>query len=126
MPKDELDPDDPLELRGVGLLTGEDTSETMTECFIEEFLRLGFDAGQILSLFRNPHYTGTHMVLRSRGETFVKDKIAEVFGWWGRPVHGHRLSGSGRRLEADASSPGPGDTAEPSTDSPQGSNASSS
>ncbi len=86
MPKHETDPEDPMELCGVGLLTAEDTSETMTECFIEEFLRLGYDAERLLALFRNPFYTGVNMVLQNRGEEFVRRKIAEVFGWWGRPV----------------------------------------
>jgi hypothetical protein len=86
MPKHETDPDDPMELCGVGLLTAEDTSEAMTECFIEEFLRLGYDAPRLLALFRNPFYTGVNMVLQNRGEAFVRRKIAEVFGWWGRPV----------------------------------------
>lgn len=86
MPKHETDPEDPMELCGVGLLTAEDTSEAMTECFIEEFLRLGYDAERLLALFRNPFYTGVNMVLQNRGEAFVRRKIAEVFGWWGRPV----------------------------------------
>lgn len=86
MPKDEFDPEDPMELRGVGLLTAEDTSEAMAECFIEEFMRLAYEPAQILALFQNPHYTGMHMVLENRGETFVRAKIAEVFGWWGHPV----------------------------------------
>jgi len=86
MPKDEIDPEDPMELCGVGFATREDTSELMTECFVEEFLRLGHQAGQILDLFRNPHYTGMNMVLQNRGEAFVKAKIVEVFGWWRREV----------------------------------------
>lgn len=86
MPKDEIDPEDPLELCGVALLTEEDTSDAMSECFIEEFLRLGYDPTQVLALFRNPHYTGPNMVLGNRGERWVRGKIAEVFGWWGRPV----------------------------------------
>jgi hypothetical protein len=86
MPKDESDPEDPLELCGVGLLTEEDTSEPMTECFVEEFMRLGHTPAGILALFRNPHYTGMNMVFQSRGEAFVKDKITEVFGWWKPPV----------------------------------------
>jgi hypothetical protein len=86
MPKDEMDPEDPMELCGVGFATREDTSELMTECFIEEFLRLGYQAGQILALFRNSHYTGMNMVLQNRGEDFVKAKITEVFGWWQREV----------------------------------------
>jgi len=86
MPKDEIDPADPLELCGVGLATAEDTSEAMTECFIEEFLRLGHGAKEILALFRNPHYTGVNMVHQNRGEAFVRAKIAEVFGGWRREV----------------------------------------
>lgn len=86
MPKDELDPEDPLELCGVALLTEEDTSDAMTECFVEEFLRLGYSPAQVLALFRNPHYTGPNMVFANRGEPWVRTKIAEVFGWWGRPA----------------------------------------
>ena len=86
MPKDEIDPEDPLELRGVGLVTTADTTEPMTECFIEEFLRLGYGAASILALFRNPHYLGVHRVWQERGEAFVQQKIGEVFGWWQRPV----------------------------------------
>ena len=86
MPKDEIDPEDPMELCGVGFATREDTSELMTECFVEEFMRLGHSAGQILALFRNSHYTGMNMVLQNRGEAFVKAKILEVFGWWQREV----------------------------------------
>jgi hypothetical protein len=86
MPKHETDPDDPLELCGVGLLTHEDTTEAMTECFIEEFLRLGYDAERLLALFRNPFYTGVNMVFQNRGEAFVRHKIAEVFSRWHRPV----------------------------------------
>jgi hypothetical protein len=86
MPKDEFDPEDPMELRGIGLLTREDTSTTMAECFIEEFMRLGYNATEILGLFRNPRYTGMNMVLHNRGEVFVANKITEVFGWWQRDV----------------------------------------
>lgn len=86
MPKAEFDPEDPMELCGVGLLTPEDTTEAMAECFIEEFMRLDYDPAQILALFRNPHYTGVHLALENRGEDFVKAKITEVFGWWQRVV----------------------------------------
>jgi len=95
MPKDEIDPEDPMELCGVGLLTEEDTSEPMTECFIEEFLRMGYNAKQVLALFCNPHYTGMNMVIQTRGEPFVKDKIVEVFGWWKRPVNWAGQSSAG-------------------------------
>ena len=86
MPKDELDFDDPMELNGVGIASEEDTTEAMTECFIEEFMRLGYNAKQILALFRNPHYIGMNMVVQNRGEQFVRDRIAETFARWGKPV----------------------------------------
>ena len=86
MPKDEFDFDDPMELNGVGLIGKEDTTEAMTECFIEEFMRLGYNHKQLLALFRNPHYIGMHLALQNRGEPFVREKITEVFARWGRPV----------------------------------------
>ena len=86
MPKDEFDFDDPMELNGVGVASEEDTTEAMTECFIEEFMRLGYKAKQILAMFRNPHYIGMNMVVQNRGEQFVRDRIGEIFLRWGKPV----------------------------------------
>lgn len=96
MPKDEFDFDDPMELSGVALLTEEDTTGAMCECFIEEFLRLGYNSKQVLALFRNPEYLGMHMVLQNRGEPFVLQQIGEVFARWGRPVNWPE-SASGQR-----------------------------
>ncbi len=89
MPKDEFDPDDPIELCGMALFTEEDTSEAMTECFIEEFMRLGYNHKQLLALFRNPHYTGMNMVLQNKGEQFIRDRIEELFARWGRKITWH-------------------------------------
>ena len=86
MPKDELDPEDPLELFGVALATSEETTDAMTECFVEEFLRMGYSASQLLQLFRNPFYTGVNMVLQNKGEAYVRQQIADVLARWGRPV----------------------------------------
>ena len=103
MPKDEIDLEDPLELNGVAMLTGEDTTGAMCECFVEEFMRMGHNPQQILALFRNPHYLGLHLVLQKRGEPFVRDQIAEIFARWGRPVTWPEAGGS-RREEAQCSS----------------------
>jgi hypothetical protein len=83
MPKDEFDFEDPLELNGVALVTAEDTTDAMCECFIEEFMRMGYGTSQVLALFRNPHYIGVNMVMEKRGEQFVRERIAEVFARWG-------------------------------------------
>lgn len=96
MPKDEFDLEDPLELKGVAFLTDEDTSAEMTECFAEEFMRMGYNPRQVLALFRNPHYTGPNMVFTNKGEAFVRDIIAATFLRWGRPD-------SSRREEAETS-----------------------
>jgi hypothetical protein len=85
MPKHEFDPEDPMELTGVGLMTDEDTMDEMTECFIEEFMRLGHNHKHLLALFRNPHYIGMNMVLQNKGEAYVRERISEVFAKWGRP-----------------------------------------
>ena len=84
MPKDEFDFEDPLELKGVSFCTQEDTTEAMCECFVEEFLRLGYNQEQLLALFRNPHYLGMRMILEKRGEPFVRATVAQVFARWGR------------------------------------------
>jgi hypothetical protein len=84
MPKDEFDFEDPLELNGVAFLTEEDTTDDMCECFIEEFMRMGYNAKQVLGLFRNPHYLGMNLVLEKRGEQFVRDSITDIFARWGR------------------------------------------
>lgn len=86
MPKDEVDPEDPLELSGMALLTDEDTSEDMTECFIEEFMRMGHSPAQVFGYFRNPFYLAMNMVMEKRGEAWVRARVIEIFGRWGRPV----------------------------------------
>jgi hypothetical protein len=88
MPKDEADPDDPMELKGMAFLTEEDTSEAMAECFVEEFMRMGYDGPRILALFHNPFYIGVNMVLQNRGEEYVRSLIERTFVQWGRPFQG--------------------------------------
>jgi len=87
MPKDEFDFEDPLELNGVAFLTQEDTTDAMCECFIEEFMRMGYNPKQILALFRNSHYIGMNMVLEKRGEAFIRDNISKVFARWGKGAY---------------------------------------
>jgi hypothetical protein len=85
MPKDEFDFDDPMELNGMAFATDEDTTSAMCECFIEEFMRMGYTPPRLLALFRNPHYIGMNMVLEKRGEAFVRQAVEETFARWGRP-----------------------------------------
>jgi hypothetical protein len=84
MPKDEYDPEDPLEAIAVELPSNEDTLVPMAECFIEEFMMSGYSQEQVLGLFQNPRYAGPLMVTRARGTAFVKELIAETFTKWGK------------------------------------------
>lgn len=99
MPKDEFDFDDPLELNGVAICTDKDTQRDMAECFVEEFLMLGYNHKQLLALFRNPQYIGMNMVLQNKGEAFVKEVIADVCARWGKKIDWLSASSS-RREEA--------------------------
>ena len=73
-------PDDPFEMVAVTVSTAEDTTEEMARTFVEEFALMGFTAGRVMRLFKNPYYAGAHMVYQSRGEEFVRGLIDEVFG----------------------------------------------
>jgi len=84
MPKDEFDFEDPFELNGMAFLTHEDTTDSMAECFIEEFTRMGYGHKQILALFKDPHYLGPNMALEKRGEPFIRELITEILARWGR------------------------------------------
>jgi hypothetical protein len=107
MPKDEFDFDDPMELNGVALFTDEDTMDAMCECFIEEFMRMGFDHARIFALFRHPHYVGMNMVLQDRGEQFVRDRIAQIFAQWGRSIEWAPTAPPAANAPAPAPSPSP-------------------
>ena len=86
MPKDEFDFEDPLELNGMAILSSEDTTNDMAECFTEEFMRLGYDHRRIFALFANPHYLGPNLAFQQRGELFIRNLIADVFARWGKAV----------------------------------------
>lgn len=84
MPKDEFDQEDPFALVGM-VLAGEQDAESfalMGRCFIEEFVRMGWDDTQILLLFQDPFYRGPHTVFQAKGAAFVHQLIAQVQREW--------------------------------------------
>jgi len=75
MPYDDPDPTDPMTLHGVGVETDDENATVdMAECFIEEFVRMGFSQERLLRLFENPGYAGPHRAYRILGE----DRIAAL------------------------------------------------
>ena len=84
VPYDDPDPKDPMLLVGVEMPAGAETQREMVYAFAEEFARLGYDAAQILALFRKPFYAGAHGAYVNLGEDDVKAIIAETVAVWGR------------------------------------------
>ena len=79
-PKDEFEPDDPMELVGVGLPVGGERE--MVLAVIDEYVRLGFSGEEIVSLFRDPCYTMTNRIFRELGEAYVRECVDLVMTRW--------------------------------------------
>ena len=78
MPIREPDAADPMELVGVGLPVPDDQAmRDMAECFVEEFVRLGHTADELMSMFRNPFYRGVHRAYQALGEAHVGELITK-------------------------------------------------
>jgi hypothetical protein len=80
MPKDEFDPEDPLELVSVEV-PGTDTDQAL-EDIVQEYLMMGFKPAQILFLFRSPHYGATHQIYRAKGHDYVKQRVHALAAQW--------------------------------------------
>jgi len=76
----EFEQEDPFELVQMYLDVPADDPfyDQMARTFIEEYMKMGWADDEILALFHEPFYRGTHDVLQKKGEDFVKDLIREV------------------------------------------------
>ncbi len=78
MPMREPDADDPMELVGVRLPVLDDQAmKDMAECFVEEFVRLGHTADDLMSMFRDPFYGGVHQAYQALGEAHIGELITK-------------------------------------------------
>ncbi len=84
-PVKEAEPDDPMALVGVPVRVDEATFDEMARCFVEEFVRDGWSDSRLMTMFRSPHYAGLHVIWRRRGESWVRDLVAETRVRWRRP-----------------------------------------
>jgi len=73
MARKPFEDDDPMDLIRVSVPEGD--AEVMAECFVEEFIWLGYDRERLLGLFRDPFYAGAHGIYRARGEAYVQSLI---------------------------------------------------
>jgi hypothetical protein len=99
-----FEPDDAFEFTGVGIPTSREEAQRaqqeMAQCFIEEYVRMGYSGEFIMRLCRNPFYRGLHSILLSRGEAYVQGLIDDTLRQW-RP-HAQR-QGQAPRAEQGGS-----------------------
>lgn len=77
----EFEPEDPMELVGVELQG--DTSDAL-DTFVQEYLLMGWDATQIMFLFRSSYYAATHQIYKTLGEVIVKERVQQLADQWRR------------------------------------------
>ena len=82
MPKNEFDPEDPMEFMALSLPG--DTTNAMAECFVEEYALMGYHQDIVFKLFTNPFYVALHNVYKEKGEEYVRKLISDVYGKLGK------------------------------------------
>ncbi len=83
MPYYEPESDDPMELVGMVMPGEPGQLEAMAECLVEEYVRLGWDARRLMTLFVNPLFMATHRIYRQKGEAYVHELIDRMCAKWG-------------------------------------------
>ena len=78
MPYEEFDVEDPMDLVGMVLPGEPGQLEAMAECFVEEYVRMGWDEPRLMTLFVNPMFMATHRIYRQKGEVYVRELIHRV------------------------------------------------
>lgn len=77
-----LHEEDPYELVGMVLPGAEGQTEAMAAALVEEFILLGWNEKQLMTLFTSPLYLGTHRIYREKGEAWVQALIADIYAQW--------------------------------------------
>ncbi len=77
-----LESSDPFELVGVphGGQVDIETDRATARCLVEDYALTGFSGREILRLFASPDFGLPNAILLRRGQQFVHDLVAEVFG----------------------------------------------
>ncbi len=84
MPYDDPDATDPMALHGVVVETDSTAAMLdMAECFVEEYIRGGFDTDRILKMFQTQGYAGPFLAYQTLGEDAIRRIIDELMPLWG-------------------------------------------
>lgn len=79
-----VDPGDPMELVGVALPQADADYDYMAQCLVEEYVMLGWNDAQLMSVFTQPNFQATHRIYRDKGEQYVRSLIQRVREKWSR------------------------------------------
>jgi len=79
----EFEDEDPMDLVGMVLPGQPGQLEAMAECFVEEYVRLGWDEARLMTLFIHPMFMATHRIYRQKGEGYVRELIRRTQAKWG-------------------------------------------
>lgn len=88
MPHDEFVDEDPMEMIAAVVPGEAGQLEAMAECFVEEYVRLGWDEPRLMTLFVNPLFLATHRVYRLKGDAYVRELIHATCAKWKGIAHG--------------------------------------
>jgi hypothetical protein len=80
----KVESDDPMELVGIVIPGEPGELEAMAECFVEEYVRLGWDERRLMTIFHSPMFLATHRIYRQKGEDWVRALIRQTLAKWGR------------------------------------------
>ncbi len=75
-----FEPNDPMEL--IGMAIPQQDPDYMAECMIEEYMFLGWNEKQLMSLFTRPFFQATHSIYHDKGEEHVRSLIQRVRDKW--------------------------------------------
>jgi hypothetical protein len=74
--------EDPYELVGMVIPGEEGQTEAMAQAIVEEFILLGWNEKQLMTLFTSPLYLGTYRIYQEKGAAWVQNLIAEICAEW--------------------------------------------
>lgn len=79
----QIETDDPMELVGMVMPGEPGELEAMAECFVEEYVRLGWNETRLMTLFRSSMFMATNRIYRIKGEAWVRELIRRISAQWG-------------------------------------------
>jgi hypothetical protein len=84
----QFEEEDPMDLVGMVIPGEPGQLEAMAECFVDEYVRMGWDEPRLMTLFTNPMFMATHRIYRQKGEDYVRKLIHSTLTRWGVTLPG--------------------------------------